>query len=321
MSPVNRLLDEIHGRSLWQVLGLYMAGGWVSLEVVATFVEQLLLPNWVFRGALILLIVGLPIVLATAFFQRGIGSKPADVATGVHALFTWRKALKGGVLAFALLGLGAGGYLASRALGVGPAATLVAQGRLEKREPLILADFDGSDLDLASSATEVLRIDLASSDAVALRSPSALRGALERMQRDPGDRLEFDIARQVAIREGIKGVIRGSIGSAGRGFVISVQLISSQDGEALISERETAADSGGVIAAIDKLSERLRARLGESLRSIRASPSLERRTTPSLEALQKLAAGIRAEDAGDHTAALALYEDAVRIDTTFASAP
>ena len=53
----------------------------------------------------------------------------------------------------------------------------------------------------------------------------------------------------------------------------------------LVSERTSAADSSKIISAIDKLSKRLRERMGESLRAIRAAEPLEQVTTGSLEAL------------------------------------
>ena len=189
MSDLKKLIDEIHGRSLWQVTGLYMAAGWVSLEVVATFVEQLFLSSWVFRGALILLVLGLPIVLATAFFQRGIRSKPAEAATGLRGLFTWRKALTGGILVFALLGLLTGVYLASRALGIGPAATLVASGVLEERELVVPVEFQApaEDSTLARIVTELVRISLDQSPLVTSENPGTPGSTLRRAGR-PGER-------------------------------------------------------------------------------------------------------------------------------------
>jgi len=35
MSGLKQLIHEIHRRSLWQVLGIYAAGCWVVLQVVA----------------------------------------------------------------------------------------------------------------------------------------------------------------------------------------------------------------------------------------------------------------------------------------------
>ncbi len=120
---MKKLILEIHRRSLWQVLGIYLAGSWVALQVVETLTESLSLPAWVQPFALVLLIIGLPVVLATAFVQEGMGSKeavsptqsladvgeappPAPVPPGGAAgLFTWRNAIMGGIGALIVWGL------------------------------------------------------------------------------------------------------------------------------------------------------------------------------------------------------------------------
>lgn len=73
MNPVERLLREIHSRSLWQVLAIYMGTSWAVLSGIGDISETLALPDWVVPLALILLMIGLPIVLATAFVQKGLG--------------------------------------------------------------------------------------------------------------------------------------------------------------------------------------------------------------------------------------------------------
>ena len=128
MSGLTRLIGEIHRRSLWQVLGIYLLASWVVFEVVQTVTEGLGLPQWFPGLAALLLLIGLPIVLATAFVQEGISptqrhdptlmpggeleadSGPREVA-GARRLFTWRNAISGGVLALALWGVVATGWI------------------------------------------------------------------------------------------------------------------------------------------------------------------------------------------------------------------
>jgi len=294
----------------------YAAAGWLLSQVIAAAARAFLLPDWVRAGTVGLLLAGLPIVLVTGFLHRSA----RDRSTRAHRLFSWRNALGGGALAFGALGLGAGGYLASRTLGVGPAATLVDQGALDARAPLILADFGGTDSILARTVTEALRIDLDGSSEVVLVSPRDVREALERMQVDPHRLLEPAVASELAIREGLKGVITGQANAAGSGFMLTVQLVTPEKTTSLISDRETADGPGDVIQAIDNLSRRLRSRIGEPLASIRSSPGLARATTPSLDALKAYTAGYRIENVGDSRTALARYEEALALDSTFAFA-
>ena len=84
MTRLRQLIHEIHRRSLWQVLGIYVVGSWFVLQVVDANVGALKLPDWAHPIALILLIIGLPIVLATAFVQEGVGRrKPARADEGL----------------------------------------------------------------------------------------------------------------------------------------------------------------------------------------------------------------------------------------------
>src|SRR2546422_8706425 len=112
----------------------------------------------------------------------------------------------------------------------------------------------------------------------------------------------------------------GQIDPLGRGYVVSAELVGASDGAALVAVRETAQDDGAIIAAVDRLSGKLRERIGESLRTIRSSDPLEQVTTRSLEALRKYSQGVRASDAAAMARAAALLEEAIALDTTFAMA-
>ena len=67
---MRNLIHEIHRRSLWQVLGIYLAGSWVALQVVEQLAEAAALPVWVRPLALVLLVIGFPIVMATSYGCR-----------------------------------------------------------------------------------------------------------------------------------------------------------------------------------------------------------------------------------------------------------
>ena len=60
MSRLKRLIQEIHRRSLWQVLGIYLVGAWVAFQGIEALVSGLGLPEWVPGFAVVVLIVGLP---------------------------------------------------------------------------------------------------------------------------------------------------------------------------------------------------------------------------------------------------------------------
>jgi tetratricopeptide (TPR) repeat protein len=344
---MKNLINELHRRSLWQVLGIYLAGAWIALQVVDVVNQNFGLPDWVAPFALILLVIGLPIVLATAFVQEGMSDRgkgeasrasvteepvgaaePAlaapDARTGAHhRLFTWRNAVRAGVGALALLGVATIGWMVMRTTGIGPAGTLVARGVIEDGERVILADFENHTPDslLADVVTETFRVDLAQSPTVSLADEAYLREVLDRMERPSGTRLDAELAREVAIRDGIKAVIRGDIGMAGSSYVLSARLIIAETGEELVPIRETAEDQSEVVKAIDRLSKAMRERLGESLRSLAANEPLEQVTTGSLEALLKYSQAQQVLWRGEGSVkAIPLLEEALAIDSTFAMA-
>lgn len=140
MSAFERLLKEVHRRSLWQVLLIYVGASWAVIEAVQGLTEATGLPGWFPSFAVGLLLIGFPVVMATAFVQHGIGGvegrrdreteaepatkassdpavgsvravEPAPAATSAHRLLTWRNAVGGGVMAMALWGVLATGWI------------------------------------------------------------------------------------------------------------------------------------------------------------------------------------------------------------------
>jgi tetratricopeptide (TPR) repeat protein/tRNA A-37 threonylcarbamoyl transferase component Bud32 len=310
-----------------RVAGLFVLASLGLLGVVYLLMVQLGLPSWVVPVAAVLLLVGLPIMIATDRAEQrrarasAVGGPPSQAEHALGRWLTRRNALMGGVLAFAGLGIAATGYTAMRVLGIGPPATLMATGILAERERLILADFENrtSDSTFGSTVTQLFRVGLAQSPVVNVLEPTQIGGVLARMERDPGTPLDRSLAMEVAEREGVKAVVVGEIISVGRGYALSARVVSNS-GEVLTAQQESAESADGIIAAVDRLSGKLRERIGESLRTIRRNEPLEQVTTGSLRALRLYSQALRAENGGDFTRATALLEDAVAVDTAFAMA-
>jgi tetratricopeptide (TPR) repeat protein/tRNA A-37 threonylcarbamoyl transferase component Bud32 len=220
-----------------------------------------------------------------------------------------------------IVALGAGA-LVLRMAGLLPGGSLVDRGVLKNREPILVAEFRSPPADsaLGGAVTEAFRIDLAQSPKVTVVQPEYVQQVLTRMQRDPRARLEPDLAREVAIRDGIKAFVSGDVTHAGPGFVISARLIASQSGDALVALRESATDSTRILAAIDRLSRGMRERIGGSLGAVQRGERLEDVTTPSLQALRKYSLALGANREGDTERSIALLRDAVELDTGFAMA-
>ncbi len=328
-----------------RVLLVYLGVSFAVLESADIFTDQLGLPHWFFIGTIILIAVGLPVVLTSWFVQDlsrtrrearveavEHSAEPDSVPepelgaiaarTPMGAWLTWRRAIIGGALVAVMWGVFVAGFVSLRALGVGPVGSLVAAGIIDEREPIIISDFENNTGDplLGHAATEAFRIDLSESTAVTLVPSAQVDRALALMRESPDRTLDEDLAREVAVREGIKAVIAGDITSVGTGYVLSARLVSAEDGKVLAATRETARDSTEIIGAIDRLSKRMRERVGESLRTIQQSEPLDQVTTTSLEALTKYSEAVRIIEEGEHERATTLLEEAVALDTAFAMA-
>jgi len=355
------LINELHRRSIWQVLAGYAIFAWLLFETFEVLRTAVGLPTWVEPTAAILLIVLLPALLATASIQKGkparwprvvfdgddretavppattpddprpapAGGTPAGPPVrarpprNARELFTWRNTMAAGVAAFALLAIATAVYMILRTAGIGPAGTLVAQGTLDERERLILADFSSPDdlRELARAITEGLRVDLVQSPVVRIHQQRYVSAALDRMELEPDARLDMELAREVAVREAIRGVIGGELRRVGSSYVITAQVVTAEDGSVLVSRRVTARGEDGIVEAVDELSKGLRERIGEPLASIGRADALERVTTPNLEALRKYSSAVRAiEVEGAPDRGIALLEEAVSLDSTFAMA-
>ncbi len=310
-----------------QFAALYSVTAAAVAGISHTLMLALGLPRFVFTFTLVLLVLGVPILLSTLRLElrrapSRSGTTPVVKESILARMFTWRRAVSGGVVAFVGLALLAAAYTLMRTMGIGPVGTLVATGVLEERDRVILADFvdRSGDTTLAAAVTEAFRVDLGQSPIVTLVQDGDLAEAFARMEREVPERITVDLAHDVAMREGIKAIVYGEISTVGGSYVLSAQLREAASGNILVPLRETASDSTDLIEALDRLSKQLRERVGESLKSIRAGPALERVTTASLPALRKYSQASRAMHEGDAGRAVALFQDAIAMDTAFAAA-
>ncbi len=313
------------------------------LQVVDVVKDNLGLPDWVFPFALLLLLWGCRSSWRRRWCRDGgcPGRTPArggecrrrvgcdrrarsradDAGWKRQALFTWKNALLGGGLAFVLLAVVTGGFMYMRNSGIGPVGSLVASGLLEERAEIVVADFVGDDPSMARAATQAFRVDLSQSELVKLVEPATLDEALARMELPEGQALTAEVARELAVREGYPAVIEGELTSVGDGYVLTARLADARSKETLASLRETAANANEIIPAIDRLSGKMREKIGDSYTNMRADEPLEYVTTGSLEALEKYSRALELFAAGtDHELAVDLLEEAVAIDSGFAMA-
>ena len=233
MERLRQLIHEVHRRSLWQVLGIYVVASWAVLGGIGTLGDVLGLPDWFSPLALAVLLVGLPIVLATAFVQEGgprreaedVATPTADAPTGAPALFTWRNAFGGGVLVFALLGFGGTGWI----LFGGGLGTPDAQASVE--QSIAVLPFD----DLSPEGDQQYFVEGLSEEIIhALsRIPDLKVAARTSTFILAGDNVNIET---VASSLGVANVLEGSVRESGDQIRITTQLIEAESGFQLWSE-------------------------------------------------------------------------------------
>jgi tetratricopeptide (TPR) repeat protein/tRNA A-37 threonylcarbamoyl transferase component Bud32 len=327
---------------LKKALGLYAAAFVVVAILAQAAIMAIGLPEWVLPGALVVMALGLPVILFTAYVHRvnrqiatltpayTPGGTPslthstmATLALKATPHVSWRRTAIGGTVALGAFVLLTGGFMTLRALGIGPAGSLLAAGKITSKEPLLVTDFKvtNADSSLGRVLGDATKATLSQSSVINLATPEAVANALRRMERPPTSTLHFPLARELALRNNIKAIVDGEVTGLGpAGFIVTLKLVTTDSVRELASFRESASDARGLIEAVDKLSRSLRGRVGESLRSVRATLPFYDATTSSLDALRKYTEGSRiAELETNYDKAIPLLREAVTIDSTFAA--
>jgi tetratricopeptide (TPR) repeat protein/TolB-like protein len=316
--------------SIWAVATAVVAlTAWAATSAIG-------LPDWVFPGSVGVMLAGLPIIGFTAFAQRtthrAFTATPgtsvpqgtmATLAMKASPHLSWHRTWLGGGIAVAGFAALVIGFMVMRALGIGPMASLRGKGDFGARETIVVADFTSpaGDSTLGGTVAEALRTDLAQSTSLKVMTRSAIRELLGLMKRRADTTVGFDLAREIATREGAKAVLDGGIERLGSSYLVTARLVGTLDGRELALFREEAKNQDGLLPAIGKLSRQVRSKAGESLKTIRSSNELERVTTGSLPALRKYVEGSRlADEQGEPERGIALLREAVQLDTSFAMA-
>ncbi len=296
-------------------------------------------PDWVMSTTIAIMLIGIPLCLATAYVQRvsrrAATSTPrtaagtaapttlSTIAVRASPYLSWQRmrGLMASTLgSFALLVVV---LMALRPLGLGPLKSLMASGQLHDRDKILIGDFTstGSDTTLGSVIAEAVRADLGQSPVISIITPQAVAADLQLMQRAANTRIDSAVARVVARREGAKAIVTGDVHSlASGGFVVTMRLVGADSGQSLASLSGSANGAKDLIPTIGGLTRSLRRQMGESLKHVQASAQLAQVTTASVDALEKYTAAQRAMTQGDPDKAIPLFKEAVKIDTGFASA-
>jgi len=143
-----------------------------------------------------------------------------------------------------------------------------------------------------------------------------------RLMRKPLDaKIDASLGREVCLRDGqIHAMLTGRVEKLGSTYVLNTKVVDPLRGVTVASLSEEDTAESQMVAAVHRLTIRVRKVLGENSRQIsQGTESLEKVTTPSLEALQLYSKSNELMLDGKNDVATELLERAVQDDPTFAS--
>ncbi len=194
---------------------------------------------------------------------------------------------------------------------------------LTDKDTVLLADFVNTTGEPVFDGTlkQALAVQLGQSPFLNIYPEERVREALRFMGRSPDDRVTRDVAREIGQRQGLKAMLAGSISSLGSHYVITLEAVNVQSGDALAREQGEAESKEQVLSTLGRVASQLREKLGESLGSIKKFDApIEQATTSSLEALKAFTQGNELRASGHDREAIPFYKRAAEIDPNFAMA-
>ncbi|HUP21013.1 MAG TPA: adenylate/guanylate cyclase domain-containing protein [Gemmatimonadota bacterium] len=326
------LLAKLGGAAVPVIVFLYLVASWIVVQLTDASIGAFGLPGWLSAVALVLLLVGLVVVSATAWVQTRPRTRPAEVpgawdlsladagraiAGGRLPHLTWSRALAGGVVAFSLLFGLAGLYVVIQDRGRSFSPDEAVAGDAAPGLAVLPFSVQGSGLDeWREGMVDLLSTNL--DGAGGLRAIDS-RTVLARWREVAGDGSpDLDTALDVGRKAGARYALLGSVVSIGDGVRLSADVYEVDGGRKLGSGTvEGSQDS--VFMLVDRLSiEILRAIGGDP--GATGSVNLARATTTSLPALKAFMEGEVLYRRGDFRGAVPAYERAIEADSTFALA-
>ena len=195
--------------------------------------------------------------------------------------------------------------------------------KLTDKDTIVLADFANATGDPVFDDTlrQGLEVQLEQSPFLSLISDDRIQQMLRLMAKPAQARLTPEVAREICQRTGSAAVLDGSIASLGTQYVLTLRAKDCRNGDVLDEEQVQAGRKEDVLNALSHIASRFRARVGESLSTVKSHDiPLAEATTPSLEALKAYSAGWQVSFSSGSAAAIPFANRAIEIDPNFASA-
>ena len=188
---------------------------------------------------------------------------------------------------------------------------------------VVLADWENRTGDRVFDDTlkQALAVGLGQAPNIRVVSRERVAHALRLMRQPAGTRLDGDLARQACQRIGADLVAAGEIARVGEQFVVIVEATVCSSATPFVQLQATADGKETVLAAINRVSEKLRDKLGAVPEGGGVGPRrVEDVTTADLDALRAFTLANDAIAERKVAEAIALFDHAIEMDPDFALA-
>src|SRR5687767_682359 len=306
------MLAALRERRFPQIVGGYLAAGWVVLQLVDQLVGNSIFPGVAYRIALVTYVLGIPAVGALAWFHGRPGRQPfrrVEYAGLGGVLLAWVSA------SAIVLQRGADAPIDEPPERVSSTdgeriggAFLIAPFRNLSGSP----DHDW----LIDGSASLLADVLGQWREISVVPPERMYSALQKHEIERAAPLGTDVLARLAKETGSTSVVAGEVLHAGASLMIVARVYDPGTGRVVIDAREPVTPGADVREAYERLGIRLLRAAGLAT----ATANLRGVTTQSLEAYKAYAQGITHLQAGERTRATRAFRSAVQIDSTFAQA-
>jgi eukaryotic-like serine/threonine-protein kinase len=195
--------------------------------------------------------------------------------------------------------------------------------KLTRKTKIVLGEFENKTGDPVFDGIlrQGLSVQLEQSPFLTLVSDQQIQQVLRYMNRQPETPLTPEVAHEICERTGGTAVLEGSIAVLGSQYVLWLRARNCRTGDVLGQEQAKVGGKEQVLDALTRIAAQIRARLGESLSTIREhSTPLQQATTSSLEALKAYSIARNVLFARGFAAAIPDLQRAITIDPQFAVA-
>ena len=339
----SKFWKELKDRRVLRSTTVYVAAVFGLLEMIDIISSPLHLPDWVLTVCIFLFIAGLPLTIVVSwlfyFSPEGIrrygrpglpdpGFIKADDLIPVEDEpvedrliqqfegVEGRKAQTGRIYGISSLVL----------ICVVAAMFLFYGGKaadFSERDWIVLADFvnhTGEEI-FEHSLNTAFEISINQSRHINVLTRSRVQEVLKRIGKDSEARIDEELCREIASREGMSVYIIPEISRVGGQYILTAKLVDSESSNVLISEIFYSKNKDEILDKLDRISKRMRRHLGESRYKISGQDkTLEKVTTSSLDALKQYSLGFDSHIRLDFNSAVTYYENAIRLDSNFTAA-